>query len=522
MANNITLTASMRSNLSSLKSLNKKMGTTQTRLSTGKKVNDAIDNASSYYQSRALSNRSKDLDALLDSMGQSIQTIQASIEGIEAGLKMIEQMNSMASATAMSSFVSSYFEADPEFDGRVSSPIIIDQLQEKGLAARATSQFYAPGVSSNDGDWGQGKWYLPSACELVDIYNHKTAINRAFTELYNIDRSVSSTIGTGTYWSSSESGDNTALTISMSNGNVSETNKSTGLYVRALTLLENKFVSDDGFPIIGDVVYSDMTYGSARDYNPGDVSKTLVGVVTWVSDDGGSARVINLKDFKFSTYNQPNNFNPGTPYTGSSNYAQWCTSDIRTYNVEGLDDIRATELNAIYTTGNKGTWVVDDKVSRACQQFNNMYDSFNKMINDASYQGINLLNGNNLTVIFNETRTNGYVILGKNADALSLGITKAKWNNVEDMQNTILQLQNATELLRNISEQLGNDFSIIKTRQNFTDGLIDVLQTGADNLVLAEINEESANYLALQTRQQLAVNALALASESSNSILSLF
>ena len=83
MGQTITLTESMRSNLSSLKSIQKQMDKTQERLSTGKKVNSAIDNASSYYQSRSLTNRASDLDALLDSMGQGIQTIQAANEGIE-------------------------------------------------------------------------------------------------------------------------------------------------------------------------------------------------------------------------------------------------------------------------------------------------------------------------------------------------------------------------------------------------------------------------------------------------------
>ena len=70
MVKSITLTASMRSNLNSLKNISKQMNTTQERLSTGKKVNSAIDNASSYYQARALTNRASDLDALLDAMGQ--------------------------------------------------------------------------------------------------------------------------------------------------------------------------------------------------------------------------------------------------------------------------------------------------------------------------------------------------------------------------------------------------------------------------------------------------------------------
>ena len=83
-------------------------------------------------------------------------------------------------------------------------------------------------------------------------------------------------------------------------------------------------------------------------------------------------------------------------------------------------------------------------------------------------------------------------------------------------------LEEATDYLRNYATELGNNFSIIETRQNFTESLIDVLETGADNLVLADMNEESANYLALQTRQQLAINSLALASQSAQSVLSLF
>ena len=86
----ITLTASMRSNLAALKTIQGQMDTTQGRLSTGKKVNSAIDNASSFYQSRALTNRASDLDSLLDSMGQGIQTIQAANEGIEAITSYIE------------------------------------------------------------------------------------------------------------------------------------------------------------------------------------------------------------------------------------------------------------------------------------------------------------------------------------------------------------------------------------------------------------------------------------------------
>jgi len=92
----------------------------------------------------------------------------------------------------------------------------------------------------------------------------------------------------------------------------------------------------------------------------------------------------------------------------------------------------------------------------------------------------------------------------------------------ESIDNTLNELSLAIDYLRSYSTELGNNFTIIESRQNFTSALIDVLETGSDNLVLADMNEESANYLALQTRQQLAINSLSLASQSAQSILSLF
>ena len=76
--------------------------------------------------------------------------------------------------------------------------------------------------------------------------------------------------------------------------------------------------------------------------------------------------------------------------------------------------------------------------------------------------------------------------------------------------------------LRSLATDLGNKYQVIQTRQSFTDALCDVLETGADDLVLADMNEASAEYLMLQTRQQLATNSLSLASQSASSILSLF
>ena len=76
--------------------------------------------------------------------------------------------------------------------------------------------------------------------------------------------------------------------------------------------------------------------------------------------------------------------------------------------------------------------------------------------------------------------------------------------------------------IRAFTAELGNNYSIITSRQDFTENLINILTEGADKLTLADMNEESANMLALQTRQQLAINSLSLASQAAQSIMKLF
>ena len=93
---------------------------------------------------------------------------------------------------------------------------------------------------------------------------------------------------------------------------------------------------------------------------------------------------------------------------------------------------------------------------------------------------------------------------------------------IEDVEQALGELVDAISKLRNYSESLGNQYQILQTRQNFTEALSNVLETGADDLVLADMNEETANYLALQTRQQLVTNSLSLAAQSIQSVLSLF
>ena len=76
--------------------------------------------------------------------------------------------------------------------------------------------------------------------------------------------------------------------------------------------------------------------------------------------------------------------------------------------------------------------------------------------------------------------------------------------------------------LRSQASSFGSNLSLVEIRTEFTKQMINTLQVGADNLVLADTNEEGANMLALQTRQQLSTTALSLASQADQAVLRLF
>ena len=101
-------------------------------------------------------------------------------------------------------------------------------------------------------------------------------------------------------------------------------------------------------------------------------------------------------------------------------------------------------------------------------------------------------------------------------------VEKGGWNMDDAIDDAISQVEGAITELRSMASDFGNNYSIVQTREDFTENLINVLEEGADKLTLADMNEEGANMLALQTRQQLAVNSLSLASQASQAVLQLF
>src|SRR5438270_549675 len=158
-------------------------------------------------------------------------------------------------------------------------------------------------------------------------------------------------------------------------------------------------------------------------------------------------------------------------------------------------------------------------------QYNNIIAQITTTAQDSSFNGINLLNGDNLKLTFNETGKSTLSITGVTYNATGLGLnalvagTDFKDNN--SANKAIAALGSASSALRTEASALGSNLSIVQIRQDFSKNLINVLQTGSANLTLADTNEEAANSQALSTRQSIAVSALALANQSQQSVLQL-
>ena len=157
--------------------------------------------------------------------------------------------------------------------------------------------------------------------------------------------------------------------------------------------------------------------------------------------------------------------------------------------------------------------------------YNSILTQINQLAGDSSYNGVNLLAGDNLQVLFNENGTSSLNIQGVNFDSTGLGLATISGTGFLDNNNittTETAINAAITAVRAQTETFGTNSSTISTRQTFEQNMINTLQTGASNLVVADQNQESADLLTEQTQQQLEISALSIANQANQSVLKLF
>ena len=238
-------------------------------------------------------------------------------------------------------------------------------------------------------------------------------------------------------------------------------------------------------------------------------------VTLGAKDDGGTAAT------KIQTALQAMEFGDDSTQLGANFTVTFADGAFKVASANGEELKISFEVGGAKMDATAGNATRVESVDR----FNAILDQIDQLAKDSGYKGVNLLGGTDqsLTVIFNEDRSSNLVIQGVDASANGLSISRVSdWGSNTNIDASITQVEDAINELRNMASEFGNNYSVVQTREDFTDNLINVLEEGSDKLVLADMNEESANMLALQTRQQLAVNSLSLASQAAQSVLKLF
>jgi flagellin len=160
--------------------------------------------------------------------------------------------------------------------------------------------------------------------------------------------------------------------------------------------------------------------------------------------------------------------------------------------------------------------------------FNTLLTQVSQLASDAGYNGVNLLQGDSLTIDFNPTGTSALTIAGVTFNASGLGLSAASGSGATSFQSDatlaslVTNINTALSTVQTQAETFGTNASTISTRQGFENAAINTLQTGAANLVVADQNVESANLLTEQTQQQLEISALSIANQANQSVLKLF
>ncbi|MFC3703190.1 flagellin [Devosia honganensis] len=474
----ISLSKAVRSNLLSLQNTAQLMAQTQNRLATGNKVNSALDNPTNFFTASSLNSRAGDLNQLMDSMANGIQTLEAADNGLSAITKTLESMQStLRQARQDKSFQTESYTIADNASGNISfsggaigdDPLTISMNTEAVDATPATYSGAAVDLST-DVDWAAHEGETISVNgEVVYTFTDATTGQKAALQAA-LETATGGTVTIDGDGIAIEVEDGTNFSIQSSNAAAAT---ATGISATETTTDDGVLAVPAGVKSVDDLV---------KEIN--DKEGQFVGKIR-ASNDNGKLRIENLSTQDLEV---------GTP------------------------------------TGVKGEATIEGNSVRAdlSRQYNELRDQLDKLADDASFNGINLLRGDKLTITFNETGTSSIDINTKGEEAInSANLKISTWMNEADLDSDsniddeLDKLKAGLNQVRSQSSAFGSNLSIVQNRQAFTKNMINTLQTGAANLTLADMNEEAANLLALQTRQSLSSSSLSLASQADQSVLQL-
>ena len=567
----ISLTPAIHNNLLSLKRLSSQMSKVQQVLSTGKRVNSALDNASNYYRAQSLTNRAADLMELLNDMDKGIRTIEAATTGLDAGAAFLEQATAVATQalaaskipakewfekqTGVAAVVSSWNELKAALDsGRQGNIVVYGNIEcQDTISLRAGQNLVGVGyygIEEPDTD----KFSQLNFVKKLSSYALKTSdvlgssniiadmtikgavkgnfigcLNQTMLSDLDIRYNMSESSSMVTYGVINAIGENADVHLK---DVFVQADQDDSAYVAVMTINNHAKATVDGNLAASGNYIGAMFHLSHYTYNDSELN--ILSSAKILANSSRSNEIVNNQEVLY-----PDN-NPNRVNIESGAVVGFMADDKPEY-YKFIGDFVSADKDRFYITATNITDICDVKqiMSAGVEaesffryddrsapssggQYEALLQGYDDVIRDSSYQGINLLTGGERTIGFNETRSHQFTVSGKDMSAAALGLEAGEWQTQGEIAESLNRIASALESIRGFQAELGTHYGIIQTRQDFTEALADVLETGADDLVLADMNEASAEYLTLQTRQYLAVNALSLAAQSSRGILRLF
>jgi flagellin-like hook-associated protein FlgL len=527
----IVLSASVRQNLLSLQSTADLLSTTQNRLATGKKVNTALDNPTNFFTAAGLDSRAGDINSLLDGIGNGVQVLQAANTGITSLQKLVDTAKSIANQALQ---IPVGYNAKSSFTTPINPGATADNLL--GTSTK-TDNTYVGTVANNKNAAAITGATVLSGLAATDSIATSFAANDTITVN---GQSL-------TFRASGASGANeinitdTVATLlgkidALSGGAGSAVN--TAAPIGAITLhtgaaSDLSITSSNTAALaglgLGTSVTQARTSGPTALGGPPALTLTIAATnpsstATNITFGTASGQVSTLAQLNAAL--APNNLQAVIDPAG---FMTIQTSNDAASSTIGAIGGTAAAVGKLFNGLVPSTPVQDfaSQTSRAnlVAQYNNIIDQITTTSQDASFNGINLLGGDQLKLVFNETGKSTLNIAGTTLTPAGLGLSKlakgADFLDNTSANNTLAALNISSSVLRAQASALGSNLSIVQIRQEFAKNLINVLQTGSSNLTLADTNEEAANSQALSTRQSIAVSALALANQSQQSVLKL-
>jgi flagellin len=514
MSSPIVLTDAVRQNLLSLQSTASLLAITQNKLATGNEVNSALDNPTNYFTAQSLNNRASDISNLLDGIGNGVQVLQAANTGITSLQSLVDSAKSIANQVLQS-------PVGYSTKSNVTSSALTG-ASATNLLGFATGPLTGAAVNNDN--------TTPAAITSATLLSGTpgAASDNLASSLTTTDSLVVNGVTFSFVAGAASSG--TSIGIGDNVGNMLATIDAAAGVTSSLVNGQVTFTAaagTAGVTIDGSAnVLADLGFTATSAPGNGLSGQTL----NIASTGGGTATAITfgVLSGQVSTLNQlnaalaANNLQASVDSTGHISITT--TNDAASYS------IGAVTGTATAFTGLTAAAPVADPNSQSQRaslvaQYNNVLAQIDSTAQDASFNGINLLNGDTLKLVFDETGKSTLSITGVTFNTAGLGLSTliagTDFLDNSSANKVLTALNTASATLRSEASTLGSNLSIVQIRQDFSKSLINVLQTGSSNLTIADTNELAADSQALSTRQSIAVSALSLANQSQQSVLQL-